>query len=135
MSENTSESSPPEASAQKSSGVGRVNMHPPNAPKLLPQRLRNTRGWTVRPQSALRLRVITQFGPRVNDRNWRPRHPGFLSGPGIGNRGNGLRALLVTSGRASNHSYNPASTTWRPSVNPSFWPPEQQVKGGDCYRA
>ncbi|WP_018771413.1 hypothetical protein [Arthrobacter sp. 162MFSha1.1] len=35
----------------------------------------------------------------------------------------------------ANHSYNPASTTWRPSVNPSFWPPEQQVKGGDCYRA
>lgn len=36
---------------------------------------------------------------------------------------------------ASNRSYNPASTTWRPSVNPSFWPPEQQVKPGDCYRA
>lgn len=37
---------------------------------------------------------------------------------------------------ASNRSYTSASTTWQhPGVNPAFWPPEQQVKGGDCYRA
>lgn len=37
---------------------------------------------------------------------------------------------------ASNRTYIPASTTWQhPGANPAFWPPEQQVKGGDCYRA
>jgi hypothetical protein len=37
---------------------------------------------------------------------------------------------------AAGHSYPPASTMWKhPGATPGFWPPEQQVKWGDCYRA
>ncbi|WP_138418858.1 hypothetical protein [Sinomonas gamaensis] len=37
---------------------------------------------------------------------------------------------------AAGHSYGAASTTWRhPGATPGFWPPEQQVKWGECYRA
>ncbi|WP_311212274.1 MULTISPECIES: hypothetical protein [unclassified Arthrobacter] len=37
---------------------------------------------------------------------------------------------------ASNRTYTPASTTWRHAAAvPGFWPPEQQLKAGDCYRA
>jgi hypothetical protein len=37
---------------------------------------------------------------------------------------------------AANRTYTPASTTWQhPGAVPGFWPPEQQVKTGDCYRA
>lgn len=37
---------------------------------------------------------------------------------------------------SANRSYKPASTTWQHAgAVPGFWPPEQQVQSGDCYRA
>lgn len=37
---------------------------------------------------------------------------------------------------ASSRSYKSASTTWRhPGAVPGFWPPQQQLQTGDCYRA
>lgn len=37
---------------------------------------------------------------------------------------------------ASSRSYKPASTMWQhPGAVPGFWPPQQQLRAGDCYRA
>lgn len=37
---------------------------------------------------------------------------------------------------ASSRSYKPASTMWQhPAAVPGFWPPQQQLQAGDCYRA
>lgn len=36
----------------------------------------------------------------------------------------------------ANRTYTPACSTWQhQGAVPGFWPAEQQVKAGDCYRA